>query len=79
MYTVVYDTVYDRLRQYTESVTIDLGVVVMNNWERIIFRELPIRTSRTIHINTFNSHTNFIYQINLFITHLQNIIYNEGK
>ncbi len=25
MYTVVYDTVYYRLRQYTESVTIDLG------------------------------------------------------
>ncbi len=25
MYTVVYGTVYDRLRQYTESVTIDLG------------------------------------------------------
>jgi hypothetical protein len=26
MYTVVYGTVYDRLRQYTESVTIDLGM-----------------------------------------------------
>jgi hypothetical protein len=26
MDTVVYDTVYDRLRPYTESVTIDLGV-----------------------------------------------------
>jgi hypothetical protein len=25
MYTVVYGTVYDRLRPYTESVTIDLG------------------------------------------------------
>jgi len=25
MYTVVYDTVYDRLRPYTESVTVDLG------------------------------------------------------
>jgi hypothetical protein len=24
-YTVIYDTVYDRLRPYTESVTIDLG------------------------------------------------------
>ncbi len=26
MYTVVYDTVYDRLRPYTESVTVDLGI-----------------------------------------------------
>jgi hypothetical protein len=26
MYTVVYDTVYARLRPYTESVTVDLGV-----------------------------------------------------
>ncbi len=26
MYTVVYDTVYDRLRPYTESVTVDLGM-----------------------------------------------------
>ncbi len=26
MYTVVYDIVYDRLRPYTESVTVDLGV-----------------------------------------------------
>jgi hypothetical protein len=25
MYTFVYDTVYDRLRPYTESVTVDLG------------------------------------------------------
>jgi hypothetical protein len=25
MYTVVYDTVYDRLRPYTEFVTVDLG------------------------------------------------------
>jgi hypothetical protein len=26
MYTVVYDTVYDRLRPYTESVTVDLDI-----------------------------------------------------
>jgi hypothetical protein len=25
MYTVVYDTVYDRLRPFTESVIVDLG------------------------------------------------------
>jgi hypothetical protein len=28
MYTVVYDTVYDCLRPYTESVTIDLGRLI---------------------------------------------------
>jgi hypothetical protein len=26
MYTVAYDTVYDRLRPYAESVTVDLGI-----------------------------------------------------
>jgi hypothetical protein len=31
MYTVVYDTVYDRLPPYTESVTVDLGMLVDGN------------------------------------------------
>ncbi len=32
MYTVVYETVYARLRPYTESVTVDLGMdFEMNN------------------------------------------------
>jgi hypothetical protein len=31
MYTVVYGTVYDRLRQYQESVTIDLGIKFPQN------------------------------------------------
>ncbi len=30
VYTVVYDTVYDRLRPYTESVTVDLGGQLIN-------------------------------------------------
>ncbi len=39
MYTVVYDTVYDRLRPYTEFVTADLGWKLSQN-AHVVYKNL---------------------------------------
>ena len=63
MYTVVYDTVYERLRAFTDSVFVVLGCYECKNFEK----QATIDTYMCI-LNLSNSYNNFVDSVKSFET-----------